>query len=866
MITHKDYFSGFCGKTNKLGNPRMYTTPTTAQIFPDYSFSVTGNIKGTLEACSLDGRLWLFRRSKRLAVVGCSFGDDKLSIASSQNLSNNDDVILARGLNWILSNKHIFMVDDNGTVSYASLFDDNIPDLFLYSPLRSVSGGGGNYSLGSTQMLDPFTNQPWGKREDNGNSDGNAFFSKDTHLLYPPNSHSFEQCYSLLPEVGEWVLFENFLIRKPDKALSDSYNYMLNIRPFIPLELHHAGKCVPAFGTGYNLDNRGVQVAVLNGQLWARGLYHIGKVYIIAAGFDKDSEPREFYLYISPDFPNLNTDPKNKNDWLSVAIAPIGSKNICAYYSNENDPIHGGTCMRSTNSDILNTSGDVCSWETLSEDNGQLFFDYSSAVALMLDDNGAKVFSESIDKPTTYQCSTLRQWIDPAGSIEAVPDWGVLSKDDLALFFSEFQRGFHRSRLIAGQTLPLSATSYALNDDSNVRLSVDVSSSSSEAPNFQVKHSVSEAGNFNPLAWDNVFRQPVTLHYIGKITPPYFDSKPCCFALHENDFSRAGKHLINDEWSSEDTIHENNSEFYTLGGNNSLTFFPIFCTRLELVDQVPDGPVSGKYYYVPHLEEEKYYYNSIEADFLCLNLETLSHRTISVRFHTSEDIPDWPKGLVQCFLSHDSIGFIYAYIDDPYSMTQEELDSLGIEVSAWIPTSYAYYQIYRPLTLQEWHDECWAWQDIDYTGRIISSVECESLPYYLKKICADYDCLKHGISFDYLTNSKRYSLVAPSLRLSIVFSDKRNPEVSYAVFYSAFSNIPFTIEIQEKGVNTIECYSYPDSSVYFTLEDGTKVAISNLHMAIVQNNDGSLTLYSFKSEFDNNKFDFIADYERSKPA
>ena len=37
MITHKDSFSGFCGKTKKLENPKMYTTPSTVQQTADYT-------------------------------------------------------------------------------------------------------------------------------------------------------------------------------------------------------------------------------------------------------------------------------------------------------------------------------------------------------------------------------------------------------------------------------------------------------------------------------------------------------------------------------------------------------------------------------------------------------------------------------------------------------------------------------------------------------------------------------------------------------------------------------------------------------------------------------------------------------------
>ena len=294
MITHKDTFTGSLGKLQNIGGSRAFTTPNTVAVPQEYSVTVNYNITGDLVGHSLDGRLWLYRRSRRLGVIALKWNNEtaKLEYSAAQNLSNNDDVVLACGIDWVLTNNNIFMVSDKGEIRSARLFDANIPDTFLYSILRTKNAG--------SSYTDPFTKSAWGMRNDNGNSEGNGYFSKTTHLLYPAESHSMEQCYSFIPAVGDWQIIENFLVRRPDNPLTESYNSQLNLRPLIPLEFK---KNTPAYGTGYNLKHRGIQLAHKNGQILARGLYNIGHVFLLPAVFDEDGEPLEYYLYISPDYP-----------------------------------------------------------------------------------------------------------------------------------------------------------------------------------------------------------------------------------------------------------------------------------------------------------------------------------------------------------------------------------------------------------------------------------------------------------------------------------------------------------------------------------------------------------------------------------
>ena len=293
MIPHKNLFSGALGKLKNIGGSRAYTTPHTVSVNAEYSINLSYNVQGDLVGHSLDGRLWLYRRSRRLGIIALKWNTvtGKLEYSAAQNISNNDDVVLACGLDWVLTNNNIFMVTNEGGILSTRLFDANIPNTFLYSLLRSGDIGASG--------IDPFTGQAWGMRNDNGNSEGTGYFSKNTHLLYSAGTHAFEQCYSLLPPVGDWQIFENFLVRRPDAETITSYNHMQAVRPLIPLEFANGSA---AYGTGYNFDHRGIQLFHRDGEIWGKGFQDVGKISLLPAVFSEDGIVQEYYLYIQPDF------------------------------------------------------------------------------------------------------------------------------------------------------------------------------------------------------------------------------------------------------------------------------------------------------------------------------------------------------------------------------------------------------------------------------------------------------------------------------------------------------------------------------------------------------------------------------------
>ena len=500
MITNNFSFNGSGGRVNRLDASRNYAVPLTTPVYKDYSIDVDLSGYGQVTAVSLDGRLWLFQQDDSIDFVALRWDESegKMKFASSLNFMGNSEVVLARGLDWILTSKNIFLVtDEDPYIRQATLFDENITDTFLYSALR--------HSSVPLSGSDPFTKQAWGKRSDNGNSTGNARFSRDTHLLYPAGTHTFEQCYSLLPAVGDWIIFENFLIRRPDNPLDEHFNYMLNVRPLLPLELLEG---TAAFGTGYNFNHRGIQLAYINSQLWGRGLYHIGRVFIFPNSFDENEEPQGYYLYISPDFPNVNSALDANSSWLNVALASMGGENPCGFVSSEPMPVTGGACITAENSDVLELQEDATTvWRSLSQRNGKLIFDYSNQNALLLDDEGARVFLNGLTSAFDYKCPTLRQWLAPADILEAVCDHGIIASADRTAFFTNFGRGFHRE-VFTPCALPLTGTTYMDAEENHYRLSF-----AANTQGFDVLHSFAARSLQASTIWEDIYREPIKLTF-----------------------------------------------------------------------------------------------------------------------------------------------------------------------------------------------------------------------------------------------------------------------------------------------------------------------------------------------------------------
>ena len=241
----KDLFSGSLGRLNNHGGARMYTTPHTIGVQPEYEVETDIPSVAEFVTCTLDGRIWVYRRSRRyyIAVFRWNADTEKLEFVSSSVLSNLN--ILGRGIDWILTDTTIIQASDNEPyIHTANLFADS-NTTFLYSILRSsvFSEKPTGFRINTGSGVDPVTKDAWGKSEDNGNIDGYGYFNRSALI------QSVDKQYSLLPAVGDWNIIKNFLIRRvsnssendtsSDNPSDNAYNSMLSIRPLIPLEFNY---------------------------------------------------------------------------------------------------------------------------------------------------------------------------------------------------------------------------------------------------------------------------------------------------------------------------------------------------------------------------------------------------------------------------------------------------------------------------------------------------------------------------------------------------------------------------------------------------------------------------------------------------
>ena len=502
MITHDDLYSGAFGRLRNAGGARMYTTPHTISVPPKYTIDINQDVQGELVANSLDGRLWLYRNGGTINAVALKWNASagELELAAVKSFSNNNDVMLARGFDWILTNNHIFMVsDDSPYIFMSKLFEADIPDTFLYSILRHKDVGSSGY--------DTFTNQAWGMRDDNGNSEGLGYFSKDTHLLYPAGTHKFEQCYSLLPPVGDWQIFENFLIRRSNAESINSYNYMKTARPLIPLEFYNG---TATYGTGYNLDHRGLQLFHKDGEIWGRGLYNAGRVYILPAVFDTQGEPVEFYLYISSNYMRsqfLTSNLGTVNDWLNIGIMYIDAEYLYGFLSEQADAVSSGACLTASNTQLLSLQNNE--WVNLSEYEGKMFIDTENAQALILYEDGVGLVHNVASGVMDYQCNNLPQWLVPAGKVEAVTDDYVVASADRSSFCTSLVTGFNRY-VISPCILPLSASTFVDKQNNYSRVVIQ-EITEENIKTLAVHHLSSRINTTQNIDWTSIYKEAITI-------------------------------------------------------------------------------------------------------------------------------------------------------------------------------------------------------------------------------------------------------------------------------------------------------------------------------------------------------------------
>lgn len=125
----KDLFVGASGRLNNHGGSRMFTTPHTINVPPEYTVETDVPSVAEFVTCSLDGRLWVYRRSRRFYVAAFRWNEDtqRLVFVGTTILSN--EAFVMRGADWILTNKSLIQsLDDEPYISRTTYNDSSFLD------------------------------------------------------------------------------------------------------------------------------------------------------------------------------------------------------------------------------------------------------------------------------------------------------------------------------------------------------------------------------------------------------------------------------------------------------------------------------------------------------------------------------------------------------------------------------------------------------------------------------------------------------------------------------------------------------------------------------------------------------------------
>lgn len=431
MITNKFSFSGALGKSQNLGGSMGFSIPHTIDVPPEYSFETDVPSVAEFLTSSLNGRLWLFRRSRRfyLAVLRWNVDTQRLVFVTSAILSNEN--FIRRGVDWILTDKS-FILSSND------------------EPYFSIS----QYEADHTSYID-----------------------------------AVNQSYSFFPELETWEEIINGQILHVEGSPYDLWNNIPQNK-LTPLEFH----C-------YSDDNIQVitnfspKLCYCNGLLYAKGMAHIGRVFLLPRSFNENGDIEDFYFYICPDYLR-NYDAENKtfddhDGWNNLILAPLNENSVCFFTPEDEDY---GFCKKPVNSQVISLP--QLEHLDFSQYNGAIFFDGLTLSNLLLNDSGASLLYDNI----RYDCNGIRQWLAPAGFVKAINKNFLCDSNDTFSLITHLDSGFFRE-FISSQSLPFSLTS-----DTQKFFSMGHSS-----VNKKIYISVNEAPalykNNQYALWDNFFKK-----------------------------------------------------------------------------------------------------------------------------------------------------------------------------------------------------------------------------------------------------------------------------------------------------------------------------------------------------------------------
>ena len=131
----KDLFTGALGRLNNHGGSKIYTTPNTILVPPEYEIEIGEH--GNFISCTLDGRLWLFE--DRIIALKWNKEAGKMEYAASKSFS--DENFVARGRDWILTDSSVIQVTDSSPYIFHETHNEDVtPMEHFYSLLPALDG------------------------------------------------------------------------------------------------------------------------------------------------------------------------------------------------------------------------------------------------------------------------------------------------------------------------------------------------------------------------------------------------------------------------------------------------------------------------------------------------------------------------------------------------------------------------------------------------------------------------------------------------------------------------------------------------------------------------------------------------------
>ena len=375
----------------------MFTTPNTIYVPPDYQVETDVPSIAEFVTCSLDGRLWVFRRSRRYYVAVLKWDAETQRLVFVSTTILNGETVIKRGVDWILTDKSLILSSDD---------------------------------------------EPYISRTE--------YASDDTTYI-----DSINQSYSFFPELKTWQRIQNDEISCVNGSPFEELQTLTTQNTFPALFLSFT-----PIGDDIEIHRDNLtffKIHCDNGQIYALNKFSCGVGYLLPYVFYQNGDVCAVQCFTLRDFNREFTVEDNslvldENDgWYNLCITSWETDSVCVFTPENQDNI---ICKKAKNSQV--TTLPQCEQLDFSADNGRIFFDGFTHSNFIINDNSASFLRDNL----FYECRGFSQWIAPSGNVDTISPQYVISSFDNGTLATYPQSGFYRE-LLTKKTLPLSAKIYS---------------------------------------------------------------------------------------------------------------------------------------------------------------------------------------------------------------------------------------------------------------------------------------------------------------------------------------------------------------------------------------------------------------------